>query len=127
MTTKTTPEPGPKPDYVVVENHLKCQTDEGEISIDMRIPLGKLELFMDMEEIPAQKIPRYMLDNILHPEDSQKLENMLDGAKAYAIVLEFSQRVGERLGASVGESKRSTGTSESTEKPSDTTSEPSSE
>ena len=121
--------PGPKPDFLIVEDHLKCQTGEGEISIDMRIPLDRIELFMDMDELDiAQKhYPRYVIDNILWPEDKDTLNGMRDGAKAMTIVLKFSTFLGERMGADMGESSGSTESSESTVEPSATTSDTDSE
>ena len=38
-TTKAKPEPRPKPDFLVDEDHLKCQNGEGEISLDLRVPI----------------------------------------------------------------------------------------
>lgn len=119
---KTTPEPGPKPEFLVVEDHLKCQTNEGEISIDLRIPLTRLELFMEMEGVEEKKMPLYLREHILWPEDRDKLEGMRDGAKAFAILMRFAQEVGERMGASLGESSPSTASPESTEGLSDSTS-----
>lgn len=124
---RTTPEPGPKPDFLIVEDHLKCQTAEGEISIDLRIPLTRLELFMDMEGIDEKKMPLYLREQILWPEDRKKLEDMRDGAKAFQILMKFAEKVGERMGASVGESSPSTPSSESTGGPSATTSDTDSE
>ena len=127
-TTKTPPEPGPKPDYLVVEDHLKCQTNEGEISIDLRIPLKRLELFMEIDgKVSEAHMPRYLIDNILWPEDADKLDNMRDGAKALVIVMNVAKQLGERMGAEMGESQPSTPSSESTEGPSATTSDTDSE
>lgn len=120
---KKTPEPGPKPDYLVVEDHLKCQTAEGEISLDLRIPIERLELFMDMESIEEKKIPLYLRESILWPEDRATIEKMRDGAKAFAILMRYATEIGERMGVSLGESSPSTASSESTEGPSDTTSD----
>jgi hypothetical protein len=116
--------PGPKPDFLVVDDHLKCQTSEGEISIDLRIPLKRLELFIDLPQlgIEQQHMPRYLLDNIIWPEDKDKIENMRDGATAFKILTKVAQTMGERMGADMGESQGSTGSSEDTVEPSDTTS-----
>lgn len=123
-TTKT---PGPKPDFLVVEDHLKCQTNEGELSLDLRIPLSRIELFMGMEGIEQKHALRYMLDNIFWPEDKAALEGMRDGAKALEIIGKYSETLGERMGADMGESKGSTGSSEGTGEPSVTTSDTASE
>lgn len=124
MTTKpkTPPTPGPKPDFAIVEKHLKCQTDEGEVSIDLRIPLERLELFMDMESLEPKDIPKYVRDRILWPEDKDKLLEMRDGAKALEILMQVAKSIGERVGASVGESSGSHEPSEPIAQPSDSTS-----
>lgn len=129
MTAKTTPEPGPKPDFQVVEHSLYCQTDEGEKVFDLRLSLAKIESFMGIPklDIENEKLPFYIIANFLKPDEKSAVEDMLDGAKALALVMEWMNRVGERLGASLGESQPSTSSSESTEEPSDTTSEPASE
>ncbi|QLD10891.1 hypothetical protein [Microbacterium oleivorans] len=119
----TTREPGPKPDFLVVEDHLKCQTSEGEISLDLRIPIERLELFMDMDGIEEKKLPKYLRDDILWPEDRDKIVSMRDGAKAFQILLKYAETIGERMGASLGESSPSTPSSESTGGPSDSTSD----
>lgn len=124
MTTpKTKPEPGPKPDFLVVEDHLKCQTSEGEVSIDLRIPIKRLELFMDMEGMDNKKMPLYLREHILWPEDRDVIEGMRDGSKAFSILMRFAEEVGKRMGADLGESSPSTPSSESTDGPSATTSD----
>jgi hypothetical protein len=124
---KTAPEPGTKPEYFVIEDHLKCQTNEGEISIDLRIPLKRLELLMDMDEIEQKKIPRHLLDNILNPADKATIEGMRDGAKAFKILIKVTEVLGERMGADLGESTGSTESSANTVEPSATTSDTASE
>jgi hypothetical protein len=53
--------PGPKPEYQVVEHSLHCQTDEGEIILDLRLPIAKLEKMMEIEDldIDDKKMPRW--------------------------------------------------------------------
>ncbi|WP_367147224.1 hypothetical protein AB0870_08380 [Microbacterium proteolyticum] len=122
-SAKPKPEPGPKPDFFVVEDHLKCQTSEGEISLDLRIPIERLELFMDMDELDEKQIPKYLREQILWPEDRDKIVNMRDGAKAFAMLMRFAEEVGNRMGASLGESSPSTSSSEGTGGQSDSTSD----
>lgn len=121
--TKTKPEPGPKPDFFVVEDHLKCQTPEGEVSLDLRIPIERLELFMDMDEIEEKRLPKYIRDEILWPEDRDKVLGMRDGTKAFAMLMKFADEIGKRMGASLGEFSPSTSSSEGTGGPSDSTSD----
>lgn len=122
-STKTKPEPGPKPEFFVVENHLKCQTEEGEVSLDLRIPIERLELFMAMDELDQKLIPKYLREEILWPEDKEKIVNMRDGAKAFAMLMRFAEEVGAKMGASLGESSPSTSSSEDTGGQSDSTSD----
>jgi len=117
-------QPGPKPDYLVVESKLYAQTEEGEVILDLRLPIPQLEKFMSAQDLDPEKIPRYVIDELLPEGDAQRLLTMQDGAKAYAIVMTWAKEVGARLGASLGESQRSTGASESTEQPSAPTSAP---
>ncbi|TFD58034.1 hypothetical protein E3T43_07235 [Cryobacterium sp. Hh7] len=126
-TAKTAPTPGPKPDFLVVENHLKCQTGDGEVSLDLRISLEKLELFMNMEDIEPKALPRHILNDIVNAEDKARLEGLTDGVEAYKIIMEFAKAIGGRLGMGLGESVPSIASSESTERPSDTTSDTDSE
>jgi hypothetical protein len=120
MTSKT---PGPKPKFQVVEHTLKCQTYDGEVSLDLRLPFEKLERMSELESVEPQKIPRMVLDEFLRPEEREVVANLTDGAEVFAILLQYANAVGERLGASLGESKRSSDSSGSTDQPSDSTSE----
>jgi hypothetical protein len=128
----STPKPktsGQKPDYAVIGHNLYAQSDEGEIVLDLRIPIKTLETFMTLEdklksdEIADKDMPRWLLDNVCSDEDRATLEGMKDGAKAYAILMRYSAEVGKRLGAGLGESVGSTDSSESTEQPSEPTSD----
>jgi len=120
----TGPTPGKKPEFLVVEHSLKCQTEEGEISVDLRLPVPQLEKFMTAQDLEPMKIPRFVLDELLPEPVSQRLISLADGAQAYKILMRWAQEVGARLGASLGESGSSTDSSESTEQPSEPTSAP---
>ena len=121
---KIKPEPGPKPEFLVVEHSLHAQTEEGEIVLDLRLPIPKLELFMKADEMEPMAVPRFLLDELLDPADSQRLQTLKDGAKGFQIVMKWAEAVGAKLGASLGESVSSTDSSESTEEPSGMTSGP---
>lgn len=126
MATRKKPQTGPKPAYQVVEDHiLFCQTAEGEIRLDLRVPIKGLELFMELDggEVEDKKIPRFLLDNIVQPEEKERLESMRDGAKVFEILMTYANKVSERLGAGLGESQGSTDSSASTEPNSEPTSD----
>jgi hypothetical protein len=120
----TGPTPGKKPEFFVVENSLKCQTEEGEISLDLRLPIPQLEKFMTTQDLEAMAIPRFIIDELLPESVSQRLLSLADGAQAYKIVMRWAQEVSARLGVSLGESPSSTDSSESTAQPSEPTSAP---
>lgn len=116
-------EPGPKPDFFVVEDHLKCQTQEGEISLDLRVPLERLERFMELEDMPEKDLPRYIRTEIMWPEDASAVMALRDGTKSLEILMKWAEALGERMGASMGESQGSTASSGGTVEPSPATSE----
>lgn len=122
--------PGPKPDHAVVGDHFISQTSEGEIKLDLRLPIKTLEKMMTLEELTGgdepelqdRDLPRFLLDNVLHPEDREKIEGMRDGIKGYQILMKYLSVVTDRLGAGLGESSGSTGASADTVPPSEPTS-----
>jgi hypothetical protein len=122
MTAKRTPEPGPKPKFLVVEHTLKCQTGDGEKSIDLRVPFDRIERLMQMDGVEEKLIPRFLLEEILSEEDKATVLSLRDGAETFAILIEFSKAVTGRLNASLGESAGSSDSVQSTEEPSASTS-----
>jgi hypothetical protein len=122
MTVKRTPEPGPKPKFLVVEHTLKCQTGDGEKSIDLRVPFDRIEKLMQMDGVEEKLIPRFLLEEILSEEDKATVLSLRDGAETFAILIEFSKAVTGRLNASLGESAGSSDSAQSTEEPSASTS-----
>jgi len=104
VTSKTA---GPKPAFQVVEHNLHCQTDEGEIVLDLRVPFETLELFSSIDGMEPKTIPRFLLENIVPADKREQLVKLQDGAKTYAILMEYSKAVGDRLGVSLGESDSS--------------------
>jgi hypothetical protein len=125
MTTAKKPTPGPKPEFFVIEDHLKVQTGEGEISIDLRIPFERIEMLMDLDDgkIEDKKMPRYVLDNIMWPEDREKLLKLRDGTKVVSVIMKVATLLGDRMGATMGEFSGSPSPSEPTAQPSDSTSD----
>jgi hypothetical protein len=122
MTGKRTPEPGPKPKFLVVEHTLKCQTGDGEKSIDLRVPFERIEKLMQMDGVEEKLIPRFLLEEILSEEDKATVLSLRDGAETFAILIEFSKAVTGRLNASLGESAGSSDSVQGTEEPSASTS-----
>lgn len=123
MSNQTsTQEPGPKPKFLIVEHSLKCQTGEGEKSLDLRIPFDRIEKFMEMDGVEEQKLPRFLLNEILSEEDKTTVLGLKDGVETFAILMEYAKSIAERMDASMGESSGSSDSDATTEEPSATTS-----
>ena len=123
MSNKTsTQEPGPKPQFQIVEHWLKCQTGEGEKSLDLRVPFARIEKFMEMDGVEETKLPRFLLNEILSEEDKTTVLGLKDGVETFAILMEYSKAIAVRMQASMGESSGSSDSDETTEEPSATTS-----
>lgn len=101
---KTAGQPGPKPDFQVVEETLKCQTRNGEISLSLIVPFDAIEKMIDIEGQDEKKIPSFLMNEVLPEEASKTLRGLEDGAEAFRILTRYAEAIGERLGASLGES-----------------------
>lgn len=104
---KTSGQPGPKPDFLVVEDSLKCQTRNGEISLSLVIPFGAIESMIELEEQEPKKIPSFLMNEVVPPEDAKKLRALSDGIEVFGILMRFAEEIGKRLGAGLGESESS--------------------
>ncbi|MET4094565.1 hypothetical protein [Arthrobacter sp. UYCu712] len=98
--------PGPKPKSIVVENTLKCQTVDGEISLSLLVPYPKLKLLLTLEDdnIEEAEMVDYILENILSEADAATLNGLSDGTETFIFAIEWMTALGERLGSSVGKS-----------------------
>jgi hypothetical protein len=103
-TVKTSGEPGPKPDYQVVETNLHCKTLDGEVALSLLVPYQKVKLILTMEDIQESEVIDFVLDKLMGPEDAQKLQNLRDGTETMKIAMRFMEAVGERLGMSLEKS-----------------------
>lgn len=104
VAAKTTGEPGPKPDYQVVETNLHCKTLDGEVVLSLLIPYKKIKLVLTMADIEESEVIDFVLEELMAPEDAAKLENLRDGTEVMKIAMRFMEAVGERLGMSVEKS-----------------------
>lgn len=105
MTEKTSGKPGPKPDFLVVEGTLKCQTSNGELSLPLTIPFRSVRKLAKIEGDQFQEFDFYM-ENLFTTEDNEALDD-LDAAEAVRILTHFGSALAERLTASLGESESS--------------------
>lgn len=104
---KTSGQPGPKPDFLVVEDSLKCQTGNGELSLSLVIPFDAIEKMIEIEDQDERKIPSYMMREIIPEQAAKDLRALPDGAEAFRILMTYAEEIGKRLGASLGESESS--------------------
>lgn len=100
---KTSGQPGPKPDFLVVEDSLKCQTENGEISLSLVVPFDVYERMIEFEGEEGKHLPSYLLKEVVPETEAKKLRGLADGAKAFKILMRYSEEIGNRLGASLGE------------------------
>lgn len=96
-------EGGPKPTYAVVENALKCQSWDGEISLDLRIPLGNFEKLTLLESMEESESLKYITSEIMPADVSKEIYGLRDSAEALKFTMKWIEAVGERFGASLGE------------------------
>lgn len=105
---KTTGQPGPKPDFQVVEDTLKCQTKlDGEVSISLVLPYAAVKKMMDIDDVPEAEVVDFVIEQIMPPAESQKILSLQDGVDTFRIAMQYTKALGERLGASLGESESS--------------------
>ena len=105
---KATAEPGPKPDFQVVEDSLKCQTKlDGEVSVSLVLPFVKVKKMIDIEDVPEAEVIDFILNDIMPEQESKKLLALKDGVDTFRIAMQYTKAIGERLGVSLGESEGS--------------------
>lgn len=104
----TTPKtPGPKPRFQVVENTLKCQTENGELSLSLKIKFGTIRQLAKVSSSGDRFAEfDFLMEHIFTEEQNACLDE-LDSSDAAEILVEFSNALADRLKASLGESKRS--------------------
>lgn len=99
---------GPKPDFQVIEDTLKCQTKlDGEVSVSLVLPFDKVKMMIDIEDIPEAEVIDFILEKIMPEKESKKLLALQDGVDTFRIAMQYTKAIGERLGVSLGESESS--------------------
>lgn len=105
----------PKPKFLVVESTLKCQTENGELSLPLSVKFGTVRKLMGGEDKSQFEEFEFFMSEIFSPADNKALDE-LDTAEAAEILTEYSQALAARMqvsmGKSVGSSDSSTGTEE---------------
>lgn len=104
VTAAPAREPGPKPDYQVVETNLHCKTLDGEVVLSLLVPYKKVKLILTMGDIEESEVIDFVLENLMAPDDAEKLQNLRDGTETMKIAMRFMEAVGERLGMSMEKS-----------------------
>lgn len=114
--SKLAAEPGPKPDFLVVENALKCQTSKGELSLPLTISFGTVRKLMKINSGDQFEEFEFFMDNVFTEEQNSRLDE-LDAADSARILTKFSDALAERMKVSLGESEGSSESSTDTEQP----------
>lgn len=114
MTTRKAP--GPKPDFLIVEDTLKCQTANGELSLPLSLSFGTIRKLMKLEGGSQFEEFDFFMDNVFTEEENAALD-ALDAAVSARILTRFSGALAERMKASLGESAGSSESSTDTVQP----------
>ncbi|VXB24800.1 hypothetical protein ARTHRO9V_130195 [Arthrobacter sp. 9V] len=104
----------PKPKYLVVENVLKCQTPNGELSLPLTVKFGTVRKLMGGEEKTQFEEFEFFMSKIFSAANNKALDE-LDTADAAEILTEYSQALAARMSVSMGKSVGSADSSENTE------------
>ncbi|NVM97829.1 hypothetical protein [Arthrobacter sp. SDTb3-6] len=94
---------GTKPRFAVVEHALKCQTSEGEVSLDLRIPLDSFEKLAGLEGMSERESLPFIRKEIMPADVRDPIMGLRDGAESMELILKWIEAVGERFDASMGE------------------------
>ena len=113
MTSKI---PAPKPKFLVVEDSLKCQTENGELSLNLRVKWRVIRQMLSLEGADQTTEFNFIMDNLLTPETNEFLDD-LDGAEAAEVLTHFSEALAGRMRVSMGKSGGSSESSTDTGQP----------
>lgn len=94
---------GLKPKFAVVEHALKCQTSEGEVSLDLRIPLDRFEKMTELEGMSEKDSLPYIRNEIMPDDVRDPIMGLRDGAESMVLIMKWIEAVGVRFDASLGE------------------------
>lgn len=95
--------PGEKPKFAVVEHSLKCQTSEGEVSLDLRIPLDRFEKMTELEGMSEKDSLPFIRNEIMPDDVREPIMGLRDGAESMVLIMKWIEAVGVRFDASMGE------------------------
>jgi hypothetical protein len=104
----------PKPKFQVVENSLKCQTENGELSLSLSVKFSTVRKLMSGEDKTQFEEFEFFMSEIFTEADNKAID-ALDVADAAEILTEYSQALANRMQVSMGKSVGSSDSSESTE------------
>lgn len=94
---------GIKPKFAIVEHTLKCQTTEGEVSLDLRIPLESFEKLTELEGMNEKDSLPYIRNEIMPDDVRGPIMGLRDGAESMVLIMKWIEAVGTRFDASLGE------------------------
>ncbi|MGF4045724.1 hypothetical protein ACX800_10020 [Paenarthrobacter nitroguajacolicus] len=104
----------PKPKFQVVENTLKCQTENGELSLPLSVKFGTIRKLMGGEQKTQYEEFEFFMTEIFSEADNKALDD-LEAAEAGEILAEYAEALSARFQVSVGKSVGSSDSSKSTE------------
>lgn len=95
--------PGEKPKFAVIEHTLKCQTSEGEVSLDLRIPLDRFEKMTELDGMSEKDSLPFIRTEIMPDDVREPIMGLRDGAESMVLIMKWIEAVGVRFDASLGE------------------------
>ncbi|WOH20126.1 hypothetical protein IRJ34_07320 [Paenarthrobacter sp. GOM3] len=104
----------PKPKFLVVENALKCQTANGELSLPLTVKFGTVRKLMGGENKTQFEEFEFFMTEIFDDAANAAID-ALDTAEAAAVLTEFSDALADRMKVSMGKSAGSAASSTGTE------------
>lgn len=104
----------PKPKYLVVENTLKCQTANGELSLPLAVKFGTVRKLMGGEGKSQFEEFEFFMSEIFDDKANAAID-ALDTAEAAEILTQFSDALADRMKVSMGKSAGSSESSMGTE------------
>lgn len=110
-TAKAAPE---KPKYLVVENSLKCQTANGELSLPLSVKFGTVRKLMGGSGKTQYEEFEFFMTEIFDEEANAAID-ALDTVEAAEVLTEYSDALAGRMKVGMGKSSGSADSSKSTE------------
>ncbi|MBW4094584.1 MAG: hypothetical protein HIU81_03915 [Acidobacteria bacterium] len=100
-TARTAAKAPAKPEFLIVEHNLKCQTSAGELSLDLRVGRSTMKKFTAFEGKEGDEALDFLFDEVLPSPVAAQIEELGDFAEEMKLAMAWVEAVGERLGVTL--------------------------